>query len=351
MLPGRAAAAGCTPLQCGPGQLLLSRGESLVVRATGPAGNVRVIDLTTGWTRWWLPPGVIGGRMLVHQDGTLLTWFDLLRGTRVGSRLLPLRGNYALAGSSQDGREAVLARTQRRETSFLVAPFVGKPRLVVLAGNAWSFDALAGDQLYLLQSLRRGYRVRLFDLATRTLDPKPLKDPGESALIAGIPWQRLASADGRYVFTLYLGGDGSAMIHQLDTRSASARCIDLPGSGDFNAAGTYAVALGRDGSTLWAISSGYKQIVAIDVRTHSVRERFSFDPGPHTQNPGIVVSDPHGPLLALSDAQHLWLINSVTREIRRLKPHIAIALAFSGRGSKLWTVGERSRVIAIDFRR
>src|SRR6266508_4307952 len=105
-LPGTAAAAGCSPLDCAPSQL--------------PLAGVRVLDLRTGRTRWWLPAGTFGGDLLVHKDGTLLTWFDAASGARVASTVANLHGIFALAGSSQDGRRAVLARTKRRRTTFLI---------------------------------------------------------------------------------------------------------------------------------------------------------------------------------------------------------------------------------------
>jgi hypothetical protein len=191
-LPGAAAGAGCSPLDCAPSQLPLAGGSLLAVRAGGIDGNLRVLDLRSGRTRWWLPAGTFGGNLLVHKDGTLLTWFDAASGARVASTVANLHGIFALVGSSQDGRRAVLARTERRRTTFLiVAP--KRQRQIVLAGNSWSFNALAGERLYLIRGLRNGYQVRLYDLARNRLDPRPLKDPGESALISGAPWQRLSS--------------------------------------------------------------------------------------------------------------------------------------------------------------
>src|SRR5947208_16293758 len=110
-LPGAASAAGCSPLNCAPSQLPLAGGRLLAVRAAGVDGNVRVLDLQSGRTRWWLPSGMFGGRLLVHADGSLVTWFDAATGARVASGVASLHGKFALVGASQDGRRAVLART------------------------------------------------------------------------------------------------------------------------------------------------------------------------------------------------------------------------------------------------
>ena len=346
ILPGAARAAGCSPLDCAPSQIRLAGGRLLAVRAAGADGNVRVVDLRTGRTRWWLPPGTIGGRLLVHEDGTLLTWFDATTGARIASTVAALHGFFSLAGSSQDGRQAVLTRIEKRRTTFVIVSPAGQ-RQIALAGNSWSLDALAGNRLYLIHSLRNGYQVRVYDLARNRLDPHPLKDPDGSALIRGAPWQRLSTPDGRYLFTLYLGSDGSAMIHELDLTNATANCIDLPGTGDFNAAGTYALALSPDARTLWAASPGYRRVVAIGVRSHRVRLRFPLTNGAWTANAGTAALSPDGARLALTDGQHLWIVDLTRKRILSARPHAIVALGFSPDNKRLWMIGERSSPASI----
>src|SRR5205807_917541 len=149
-------------------------------------------------------------------------WFDAANGSRVASTVAALHGSFSLVGASLDGRRAVLARTQTLHTTFVIVSQNGRQAQALLRGNTWSFDALAGDRLYLIRALRNGYQVRLYDLGSGRLDPQPLKDPGESALIRGIAWQRIASPDGRYLLTLYLSGEGTAMVHELDLRAGTA---------------------------------------------------------------------------------------------------------------------------------
>jgi hypothetical protein len=158
-----ATGAGCSPISCGSSQVALAHGNLLGIRAFGSSGPLRVVDLRTGRTRWHLQPGLLGGKLLVHQDGTLLTWFDATTGARVGDTVAQTRGNFVLTGVSQDGTRAVLSRTQRRSTTFAIVSRTGERR-VVLGSNRWGFDALSGDKLYLLQYLPKGYVVRLYDL-------------------------------------------------------------------------------------------------------------------------------------------------------------------------------------------
>ena len=342
-----APGAGCSPMTCGTSQVTLAHGNLLGVRASGTSGPLRVLDLRTGATRWRLPSGVLGGNLLVHQDGTLLTWFNAATGARAGDAVAQARGTFSLAGVSQDGARAVLARTQRKSTTFEIVSR-SKQRLVVLHGNNWGFDALSGNRLYLLQYVNNGYIVRLYDLATNKLDPQPLKDAEESALISGVAWVRQSSADGRYVFTVYITPAGKAMVHELDVRTATARCIDLPGSGDFNSATSYALSTDPDGRTLWAVSTGYGKVAAIDIAGARVRDSFGFAPSaPASPIGDAVAASPDGERLAVSDGSAMWFVTFAQHRVVQAQPHVAIALGFSPNGKQLWTVGQKSRVTAV----
>lgn len=349
LTPAVAHGAACSPLNCSPSQFVLGHGTLLAARGA-PDKPLRVIDLRSGRTKWWLPAGIVTGNMLVHQDGSLVTWLNAARGTRVADAVLQQRGTFTLVGTSQDAARAVLARTQRRSTTFAIVSRTAQ-RIVRLGGNNWQFDALNGRYLFLIQQLQNGYKVRLYDLATNTLQRQSLKDPHENALIQGIPFARASSANGRYLFTLYIGSNGNAMIHELDTAAGYAYCIDLPGNGDFNAAITWAIVPSRDNATLWAVSVGYGRVVAIDVAAHVVREHASFDRLVWTSNAGVAAMAPDGKRLVVSDAQHTWLVSLGTFAVTRGPSHAAIALAFSTDGRRVWGVGQRSRVFSLPLKR
>lgn len=342
VLPVSARAAACSPLNCAPSQFVLAHGTMLAVRGSVDK-PVRVIDLRTGKTRWRLPPGIVTRNTLVHQDGALLTWYDAGRGTRTGDATLQQKGAFVLVGTSQDASRAVLARTQARSTTFAIVSRAAQ-RTIRLGGKNWQFDALNGQYLFLIQTLRFGYEVRLFDLRTNTLQRTPLKDPHESALISGVPFARASSPNGRYLFTLYVGSNGNAMIHELDTFAGAAYCIDLPGDGNFDAASTWALVPATDNGTLWAVSVGYGRVVALDVAAHELREHFSFNSVYWWSNPGTAVLAPDGEFIAVTDAQHTWLVDLAKSTVRRGPTHVATALGFSPDERTLWVVGERSRV-------
>jgi hypothetical protein len=276
LLPGAAGAAVCTPLNCAASQFSVGQGDLLAYRHSA-LGPVSVTSLATGKVIHRVPGGFSGGTLLVHQKaGTTLQWFDLRTGAVRGATTLPWK--VRLAGVSQDGTRAVGFRLVPDGATTLVVASRSALRTFVLPGRQWDFDALRGDNLFLVRYLSTGgYQVRYLDLHTGKLAPRPLKDPHESGTIWGIPFSRLASGDGNVLFTLYVASNGAAMVHQLDLVHATARCIDLPGTGDFLSASTWALALSRDEKTLWAISPGYGRAVSLDVATRRVASAFQFE--------------------------------------------------------------------------
>ena len=111
-------------------------------------------------------------------------------------------------------------------------------KTIVLRG-AFAFDALSPDgrRLYLLQfpqGLDSGIRyvVRSLNIRTGQLEPGAIVDRTErDEEMNGIAMYRAWSPDRTWAYTLYNGGASHAFIHALDTRTRTARCIDLPWKG------------------------------------------------------------------------------------------------------------------------
>lgn len=80
---------------------------------------------------------------------------------------------------------------------------------------------------------------------------------------------------------------------------------------------------------------------------HAVREHASFVAGAWTPNPVVAVLAPDGQHLAVSDAEHTWLVNLADLRVARGRSHVAIALGISPDERRLWLVGERGRVSAL----
>jgi hypothetical protein len=334
LLPSAASAAACSPLNCAPSQFSLAGGSLLGYRTQAEA-PVTIADLATGETRWTLPWGFTGGNLLVHQNAYVLNWWDATKGARVASAKLAQGG--VLVGVSQNGKRAVVRRRNVGTEFRIVAP--GHPERVIRVGKGnWDFDALLGDHLFLIKYLGSGgYQVLLAHVGSGRLDPKPLKDPHESGTIWGQPFERIASADGRYLFTLYIGQNGGAMVHELDLRSATARCIDLPGTGDYGAATSWAMLLSKDERTLWTVSPGYGRAVGIDVATRQVSSAFGITLANWNLGNGTRAAlAPDGAHVALADGKTVAVVGLAERKVVERNPVKATAVGYSPDGT-LWT--------------
>ncbi|HEX7082950.1 MAG TPA: hypothetical protein VF186_02410 [Gaiellaceae bacterium] len=339
-VPSTSPAAGCSPLDCAASGVALP-GGLLAARLAGVNGRVRVVDLRSGAQRRVLPPGVLAGGTLVREDQADLQWIDPASGRVVAHRTIQ---EGLLVGASQDGRRAVLQWSAARKAVFGIAGRGGAVHEAIVGRGNWGFDALSGQSLYLLHYLKRGYEVRRFDLAANRLVAQPLKDPNGSSLIWGVAWARLASPGGRYLFTLYVGPDGGSMIHELDLRSGTARCISLPGDGDFDAASSYALALSPDGRTLWAVSPGYGRVVGVDVAAARVRGAFRFPLSvDRFGGTSVAAIAPGGRRIAVAAGDRLWLVDLRSHGVREVR-QAAGALGFDPDGSRLWVVGAHGRV-------
>jgi hypothetical protein len=334
LLPGAARAAACSPLNCAASQFTLAHGTLLGFRA---AANkpVTVVDLKTGAARWVLPAGITGGDDLVHQDGKHLVWYDATRGAKLYAVALP-SVEYSLAGVSQNGARAVALDVAARETHVAIVSRSAR-RTITLPGKQWQFDALHGDNLFLIRYLGSGgYQVRLVHVGSGRLDAQPLKDPHESGTIWGQPFSRLSSQDGRYLFTLYIGSNGGSMVHELDLKAATARCIDLPGTGDYAAAASSALVLSADGGTLWAVSPGYGRVAGIDVGSRRITTAFRIELANWTMGGGTSAAlAPDGTHVAIADGQSVAILGLAEQKIVQRDPGRAIALGYSPDG-RLW---------------
>jgi hypothetical protein len=341
LVPSAAGAVPCPPLQCGPTATAAADGRLLAV-SVGQGPTTAVYDASTGKRRALIPSGLVSpdGKRVVAQAGQELRTYDLAR-VRIVARS-KLGVGWSLTGVSADGGRAVLTRRpEDSKTRFAVRG--EQPASITLDGR-FDLDGLLGNRLYLVEQREGGYLVRVADLATGILDAEPVKDAGEPALINGLAWSRLASPDGRYVFTLYIvaGGSGGAMIHALDMQSGTAKCIALPGRNDFIASGTYALALSRDGRTLYAASGANGTIATVDVGSQRVVTVA------HVKKEAVRLSDGRllpsaalsrdGRTLAFAVGDTLWLYDVAEGRLVRKATVAEGAVAYS-RADVLWIAG------------
>jgi len=183
------------------------------------------------------------GRTLVQKvqssDGRFLRWTGL-----PGSWGIPTVTSLGTGGGlSRDGRLLVLAQygfggaaLLRKETSFvLFDTHRFEPAATIRLRGDFSYDALSpsGRLLFLTQRVSSvdssEYVVRAYDLDTRRLLARRIADRTQRGwAMAGYPIDRVTSADGRFVYTLYMNPENLPFVHALDTVTATAHCIGLP---------------------------------------------------------------------------------------------------------------------------
>jgi hypothetical protein len=193
-------------------------------------------------------------------------------------------------GLSRNGRTLVLIRPRKRfprkSTSFAVYAInpdrPGRMRLreVIQLRGDFSFDTLSpdGHSLFLIEYISpknpAKYRVRVIDLRSGRLAPKPISDPHRiQTRMNGYPYARTASPDGRWVYTLY-GGGHHAFVHALDTRTRSAHCIDLHSSEP------RALEFDPTDRTVRVMTDGSNLAAVIDTRTYAVEYPPAARPHP-----------------------------------------------------------------------
>lgn len=208
----------------GPWLWTVNGGEGIAA----PGGDVRYVARLAG-----------GKTVLVElrrQDGARLR--SLTIPGRWGLQAATVAGG--VTGLSADGGRLVLTGPTRTgpaiESAFAVVSTRGlaRPETIRVPGDM-TVDALSPDgrTLYLIQHVTaRGgsrYRVRAYDLLTRTLLPRAIADKRQAGwLMNGMPVARVESPRGDRVYTLYQSEGNYPFVHALDTVNATAVCIGLP---------------------------------------------------------------------------------------------------------------------------
>jgi len=158
-------------------------------------------------------------------------------------------------GLSHDRSLLVLQSMNQKDSSFVVLRTrdLSVAQTISLQGS-FAFDALSpnGRTLYLIEHRSadlQHYVVRAYDLATQTLRPGRISDKTQKSwVMQGWPTSRVATADGRWVYTLYTNPGGFPFVHALDTVRGVAHCVGMAWEGSQNP--LYHYRLGINGSRL-----------------------------------------------------------------------------------------------------
>jgi outer membrane protein assembly factor BamB len=291
---------GCPPTSCGPSSSASAGGNLLFLRNFGQRGPLTAIDTANGRQRFALPPGIASadGRVYISAIQRAHKFTVVRRYDARSGRLLRARtnrgGGWAVAGVSANGRYVALLDSFRRGRAARIAIIgarLGAAVHTITLRGSYDVDAVSNDgrRLFLIQYLRNGYLVRFYDVARQSLAARVLTEKGEP--MQGLAWDAVASSDGRYLFTLYLRGDGAAEIHTLDLSRGTAVCIDLP-RGDPQAIQQYALSLAPNGRRLFAANPALGLVATVDARTQRVMRvvRFHANGFPPVQSERAVAS-------------------------------------------------------------
>jgi outer membrane protein assembly factor BamB len=170
---------------------------------------------------------------------------------------------------------------------------------VDLDGN-FSFDAVSnsGASLYLIETVPHestatpglGYKVRLYDLNTATLQPGVVVDKTAIAeTMSGTRQSSMISPDGQWVYSLYLNQAKGPFIHMLNLNDRYAICVFLPTTSkeDLEKQLLWSLAQTRDGKTLYAVNGALGVVAEVDTTGFSVRRTVTI-PMTTAERPGVV---------------------------------------------------------------
>ena len=235
------------------------------------AGGMHVVTVSgpsASSTRVWLVRDRDGKTVRRHVlSGKLgvpgITFNGLAEGTWAGGRRLLL--------SSSIYDDVTRTRFVVVDTRTL------RPLRTITLRGAFAFDALSpsGARLYLLQfpqGINGGihYVVRSLDMRTGRLEPGAIVDRTEpDEQMNGVALNRAWSPNRTWAYTLYNGGTSHAFIHALDTRTRTARCIDLPWKGEAQTI-LDTVQLAVKGNALLLTGAGGQALASVDTQTFAV---------------------------------------------------------------------------------
>ena len=271
------------------------------------------------------------------RDGHVLRW----RAIAGGFGIPFVTYNGTTAGISRNGRTLVLGESSftmplRTVSTFqVVDPATFGYETISLHGD-FSFDAVSPDahHLYLIQhvsatNLNR-YLVREYDLYADRLLPGAIADRTQRGwIMQGSPVARAASANGRFVYTLYQNPGGYPFVHALDTMRGRAHCIGLPWSGDQSIFSTMQLALRDAGRTL-----------ALDVRWNAPNRPATL-PSFRIDTSTYWITEPHPggghfPWWTLAFAVPLVLLAAAASRRARVTSTIASRSATAMCSSGVW---------------
>lgn len=269
-------------------------GHDLVyVRAADPAGEVIVVDAASGTVAGRAPFGVpsrdwsVVYRAEGSGGGTVIKAIDPLTGATLRERAvngaqleLPSVGLLPEpAGLSPNGQWLVLqgrrGASSTQSTFVVVKTALSQAPTPIELGPDFVYDALSnnGGTLFLEERTYpgrpsgAGYRVRAYDVASRTLLEGNVADKGTVGEMSGTRVAALPSPDGVWMYSLYMRPD-RPFIHAVNMSDRYSVCLFLPtgratSSGEDDLAWTFVPS--PDGKRAYAVNTLKGVVAAIDL--------------------------------------------------------------------------------------
>jgi len=223
--------------------------------------------------------GVLGSLTVSGSGGTTTL--------SAGGRTVTIKGAFGIPtlittgarlGLSHDRSRVVLQSVSQGPTRFVVVRMRDLHVLQTLTLNgSYAFDALSPDsaRLYLIEHRStdlQHYIVRAYDLRARRLLPGRIADRTQASWVMhGWPASRVATTDGRWVYTLYANPGGYPFVHALDTVMGVAHCVGIGWQGSQDPLYNYRLVV--RGSRLLVLRANASVYRAIDRTTWAVSLR------------------------------------------------------------------------------
>ncbi len=288
-------------------------------------------------------------------------------------------GRWALSGVSATGSWIVLTRipsdTEKQtwlradqwktELRVIDSTDVHMTHSLELDGN-FDVDTISADgtSLFLIQHLPASnpdhYQVRLYDLISNQLQEGALVDKrAPDEVMAGKPWDAVASPDGEWLLTLYLRTrDNTAFIHALNLENKFAMCIDLPsGTQDLSLLKHYTLTRAPDGRMVYAINPALGNLAIVDLDQFAVSRVVSYTariPANAKSQldapPSRSIASQDGRAVYWSDGTAVWSYDTQTQTVKSLGQMTTpvLGLYASANGRQLYIAHADGQVQMLD---
>lgn len=329
LVPAPAALADGCPTPCSGQSSSPPNAKYFYVQRHGALGPVSAYDTASARVAFSVPPGASSadGRWHVSSSPararTTIVRYTLRTGRVVNA--VSVAGRWKVVALSPTGRWAALTRAGSGTTRVAVVDTV-RGTLVRDTGLRGRFEvetvSADGKRMFLVQHLsKKGYLVRLFDVARNQLVTQALKASGDAAPMIGYAWGGVASPEGRWLLTLYLNTHHNhAFVHALDIENGVPFCIGLPsGRGRLGALERYTLTLSPDGRTLYAANAALGAVTTIELDSQRVVREVTFRPSStavSTRNLLAGTISRNGRTLYFSAGSGLWAYDAAYGVVR-----------------------------------